>query len=595
MEYLKEINKEIQDFQTKRIEVVPGLYFNQYETIKTVFFYYNSQFMSGGIDQDGDRKYFYNIVRNPCKIFTKAIDFDTKNIRLLTTGGGEPTKTWFMERDLKYWMRDKQFGKVLNRIFRELPIYGSVVLKIVDGNPYFVDLRNFAVNQGADSLKDSNHITEIHNYSVGEFRKVAKAMGWKKDKVDETIKLFRDMKKASHIRVYERYGDVETQTDNGTKYDYKRVFWADVGNDELDNRGMITAEHKGVELASDDWTFEQTEKLYWEFHKDKIPGRWLGVGVVEELFEPQIKQNEIANLQSKSGAWKSLVLFQTRDTGFNRNLKTGVQNGEVLNVDSELTQVNIADQNGAFFNEETRKWMMNRDELTFSYDAVQGERSPAGTPLGSTQISIAQTLSYFEGIQEEIAMDIKEMLYDVVIPQFEKENNAEHTIRLVGKDLDIYVDMVKNELILKEMIRLSSSGKFPTQEDKDVISVAIEETLKKDKEKLITIPKGFYRGLKYDVDIDITGESVDTRVKSATIFSILQAITADPTALTDPAKRAFLTAYAEQGGINLTEYIGTLKPDPMTAQNPQLSPIAKGSGGGVSAPVGVQPGQPMTV
>jgi len=208
MEYLKQINQEIEDFQSRRIEVVPGLFFNQYNIVNTAHFYYNSQFMTGSVDQDGDRKFFYNIVRNPCKVFTKAIDFDTKNIRLLTAGGGDSTKTWFMERDLKYWMRDKQFGKVLNRIFTELPIFGSVVIKIVDGEPHFIDLRHFVVHQGANTLKDSNYIVEIHDYSISEFRKVGKEMGWDKAKVDETVELFRKMKKANSIRVYERYETV---------------------------------------------------------------------------------------------------------------------------------------------------------------------------------------------------------------------------------------------------------------------------------------------------------------------------------------------------------------------------------------------------
>src|SRR3990167_3402408 len=168
---LRQINKEVQDFQTKQIQIVPG-------------FYFNSRYVTGETDDEGDRKYFYNINRNPCKVFSKAIDFDTKNIRLLTTESGDSLKTWFMERDLKYWMRDKQFGKILNRIFMDLPVYGSVVLKIVDGKPEFVDLRNFIVDQQADSLKQANYITEIHNYTVGEFKTVAKKMGWDKKKVD---------------------------------------------------------------------------------------------------------------------------------------------------------------------------------------------------------------------------------------------------------------------------------------------------------------------------------------------------------------------------------------------------------------------------
>jgi len=575
MNYLSQINQELEDFQTKQITVVPGFVSSQYDTIQKIYLYHNSKYITGETDDEGDRKYFYNINRNPCKVFSKAVDFDTKNIRLLTVEGGDSLKTWFMERDLKFWMRDKQFGKVLNRLFMELPIYGSVVLKVIKGTPHFVDLRNFVVEQSADSLSQSNYIIETHNYTVGEFRKVAKEMGWAKSKVEETIKKFREMKKATHIKLYERYGEIEETNEGESSYSYRRIFHADVGDDEYDEHGTFISAHTGVELDSKEWD----ELPYYEFHAGKIPGRWLGVGVVEELFEPQIAENQNTNLQNKTAFWAAMRVFQTRDGAVNRNMMTDVRNGEIMNVDSEITQIDMSDRNLAFFNQQDIKWLKNRDELTFSYDVVQGERLPAGTPLGSAKIAISQTLSYFEQIQENIAMDVKEMLYDSIIPSFEEESTQEHTIRLVGQDLDQYIQMVKNDLVAKEVIRLLISGKFLTNEDRDVIGIAIEESIKKEKEKLLKIPKNFYKNIKYDVDIDITGESVDTRVRYATRFAILQAISADPTMTQDPIKKKILFGMAEDGGINPHELFGveTKKPEEMIPQTGR-------AGGGVSAP-----------
>ena len=572
----KDINKEINDFQTRQIQIVPGLSFNQYETINKIYFYYNSKYVTGETDDEGDKKFFYNINKNPCKIYSKAIDFDTKNIRLLTVGGGEPIKTWFMERDLKFWMRDKQFGKVLNRIFKEIPIFGSVVLKIVDGEPFFVDLRNFVVEQAADCLDESNYIIEIHNYTPADFRKIAKKMPWKESDVKEVIDKFHQMKDTSHIRLFERYGEVEDEKGN---WSYRRIFLADVGLDEFDQSSNKTLERPGVLLSTEEWDGNP----YWEFHADKMPGRWLGIGTVEELFEPQIAQNQNTNLQNKSSFWAALKVFQTRDPSINRNLMTDTRNGEVMNVENEITPINMASsENLAFFNQQDQRWMKNRDELTFSYDVVQGERLPAGTPLGSAQIAMTQTLSYFEMIQENIAMDVKEMLYQVIIPQFEKESSIEHTIRLVGKDLDEFADMVKNEMVMKEIIRQAVAGKgIPSEEEKNMVELAVISKIKKDKELLEKIPKGFYKDIKYDVDIDITGESIDTRVKNATLFAILQAITADPTMTQDPTKKKILYYMAENGGINPNEIF----PTETNSQNLISPETQTRAGGGVSAPV----------
>ena len=98
------INQERADFETKDILIVEGFSFNQKQTINRIYRYYNSKFENGDTDADGDKKYFYNIVRNPCKVTTKGIDFDPKDIRILTASGGSPLQTWFFERDLKYWI-----------------------------------------------------------------------------------------------------------------------------------------------------------------------------------------------------------------------------------------------------------------------------------------------------------------------------------------------------------------------------------------------------------------------------------------------------------------------------------------------------------
>jgi len=577
---LKQINQEIQDFQSKQIHIVPGLSFNQYDTINQIYFYHNSQYISGAIDDEGEKKYFYNINRNPCKVFSKAIDFDTKNIRLLTAGGQDGSKTWFMERDLKYWMRDKQFGKTLNRLFKELPVYGTVVLKVVDGTPEFVDLRNFIVEQTADNLQLANYVTEIHKYTPTDFREAAKGMNWKQSDIDEVISLYYDMDDTSHIRLYERYGDVKDE--NTGEHTYRRVFWADVGVDEYNQMGDLISNHPGVELGSDEWT----ERLpYWEFHADKTPGRWLGIGVVEELFEPQIAQNQNTNLQNKSSFWAALRIFQTRDGAVNRNLMTDVRNGEIMNVESEITPINMDDRNLAFFNQQDQKWMRNRDELTFSYDVVQGERLPAGTPLGSAQLASAQTLSYFEQIQESVAMDVKEMLYEAIIPYFQKSNTSEHTIRLVGKDLADYIDMHKKDLVNKEIIRQAIKGNFVDAEGKKVIEIGVMAEAKQNKEFQLTIPKDFYKNVKYDVDIDITGESIDTRVRNATLFAALQAITTDPTVTQDPVKKGILSMMLEDGGVNPAEIFDAEEVSPEDAMA-QAMPEQRG-GGGVSAPAAV--------
>jgi len=572
---LKQIKSEIEEFESKSIEVVEGFSFNQKDTLNRIYLYYNSKYESGDIDDQGDKKYFYNINRNPCNVGTKAIDFDTKDINVQTASGGTSLKTWFFEKDLKFWMKDQNFGKVLNRIFQELPIFGSVVLKVINGKPYFVDLRNFVVEQSADTLDKSNYIIETHNYAPVEFRRIGKEKGW--DNVDEAIEAFREMEDEPFIKVYERYGEVEEEDVEGNKsYPFKRIVLADVGKDIYDEHTRETTPHNGVVLDE-----TKIEKIpYKEFHWEKQAGRWLGIGRVEVLFDPQIRTNEISNQQVKSSYWSTLRLWQTRDEGINRNLLTDVENGEVLHVEDELTQVDMADRNLAYYNQEISRWLGNRDELTFSYDVVRGERLPAGTPLGSARLAAGMVGSYFDQIRENVAIAIKDLLYEVIIPQFEKENSEEHILRIAGEDLDkvnnLIIEIQTKNKLFEFLVR---ERKLPNKIQFDLMKAAVVERVKRGKEQLLKIPTGFYKNVKYKIDIIITGEALDARVKSANLFAALQAVTADPTLLSDPTKKKFFYRYLEQGGISPIDFEPEIAP-------PNIGEVArKGAGGGVSRPV----------
>lgn len=568
---LNTIKQEINEFTNESIEVVEGFTFNQRDTLQQIYLYYNSRYQSGDIDDQGDKKYFYNINRNPCNVGTKAIDFDTKHIKLQTAGGGNPLKTWFFERDLKFWFKDQNFGKTLNRIFQELPIFGSVVLKIINGKPYFVDLRNFIVEQSADDLGKANYIIEIHNYTPVEFRRIGKQKGW--NNVEEAIAEHRESGEEPFIKVYERYGEVEEDDGKEITYPYKRVILADVGKDVEEN-GQIYP-HTGLIL--DEGEIEKPP--YKEFHWEKIPGRWLGVGRVEILFDPQIRTNEISNQQVKSSYWSTLRLWQTRDEGVNRNLLTDVENGEVLNVESEISQVDMADRNLAYYSQEINRWMVNRDELTFARDVLRGERMPAGVTLGAVQIAAGQAGAYFDQIRENVASDIKQLLYDVIIPQFEKENNMEHHLRLVGEDLDKYNTLLINQRAQNNSFELiKKTSHIPYKEERELLKMIISETVRQGKEKLIKIAKGFYQNLRYKIDIIITGEALDTRVRAANLFAALQAVTADPSLLTDPNKRKFFFPWLEQGGLNPTDFEPEVTP-------PSLETLPGRAGGGISRPV----------
>jgi len=552
----------------KPIMIVDNLYFDHKQTINRTIRYVNSQYEYGSVDADGDYKYFYNIINNPIRTTIKAIDFDTKDINMLTDFGGDPVRTWYMNRDLKFWMKDKEFGKVLNKIFQEVPVFGSAVLKIVNNKPYFVDLRNFYMSTEVENLSASDFLIEKHSFYPDEFIKVAKDMDWDWQRV---MGRFRE-KQDTFLEVYERYGWYDGS--------YKHIFWANVGTGEKDEVTNQEMPSKGEALS----VTEVGEHPYYEFHLERLPGRWLGRGIPELLFDAQVRLNENENLQAKGSSWSALRLFFSTDNSIQKNLATDVSNGDVI-TGKDLNEVAMPDRNLAYFQQITQRWLANRDENCLTYDVIQGSGLPSGTPLGSANLAANMAGGWFDFIREQIAEDVKRLLWNEIIPNFQKDNSTEHTLRLVGEDLDaineLFVKTITNEKI-KEHIQRKQS--IPTAMAMEAYKAVINEKVLSDKEKLLTIPKDFYKDAKYKIDIVITGESKDARIYAQTLFSALQAMTADPTLLSDPVKKKMFARYLEQGGVFMSDILAE-KPKTMEQF---IGGSAKGSGGGVSRP------QPMS-
>ena len=565
------IQEELQEFD-RDITIIDNWNFNQRRTIQQAILYFNSKFVDGDM-VDGFKQFFFNVVRPACGTTTKAIDIDTKDIILMTAPGGSSIKTWFLQRSLNNWFKRKEFGKILNRISEELPIYGSVVLKKVKDDVKFVNLKNFICEQNADTLDQSNYIIEQHLYTPIEFMKIGKEKKW--DNIKEIIDLYKGSKE-QYIRVFERYGLCK----DGDELKYKMILVADIPTDIKLNKQQEIEINNSIVLVSE----EIETHPYFEIHMFKIPGRWLGCGIPELLEDPQIRLNEVTNQEARSSYWASKRLWQTRDPGVKRNLLGKSKDGDILCVDEEINPVPMEDRNTyATYSAQTEKWKANTQALTFSYDVIRGQRTPAGTPLGSAQLSASMSLSYFDQIKENIALDIKELLYSFILPSFEKYASKEHIIRIVGEDIDKLSEMIVETRARKKFFDfILRNGKIPSPEERDIMKEIILQQIKGKGEFMIKIDDGWLKDTKYDVDIVITDESIDATTQASNLIQGLQAIAQNPGFLQDPTQKKFFAKYLESGGINLYDMEASAPKEPLSVVADIATPTPMG--GGISAP-----------
>jgi len=514
-----EIKEKISEVEKTDLDFNPSYASSLPELINLIDLYWASKFRDSDTDPSGYKKAFLNIVNNPTEISSKMIDIDTKDIRIIAEDGQSYYPAWLFEKDLKMWMKTQNFGKLLNKIVYNYPKYGHLVAKKTKDGVKLVPLQNLYLEPDAETIYDSEFIIEKHDYTHSQLKEMKDR--W--NNIDEVIK------KADkpHIDVYEYLIDGE----------YSIV--ADVGD--------------GIEMYSDEL---DAKDLYKEVKWDDIPGRWLGRGVVERLFEAQIAKNQVENLFRKGLMWTSKHIWQTRDTNIASNLLTDVDDGDLLIAQSEVNPVQMEERNLHAYREADSKWDNNIAQRTFAYDVIRGERTPAGTPLGSAVLQTKMAGGYFDLKREDLGLFLKEILLDWIIPSFKKTARKEHSLMVTEFGVD---DLEKLRRLIAEVNQkdavinfINKNKRIPNSNEVEAIKAIANKQAKKVKE--IKIPAGVYDNIKYKIDVVITSEQIDMASRLTSLQTMLQIIGSNPTILNDPRTKKVFYKMIDLAGFNPTDF-----------------------------------------
>lgn len=599
----QQIRDERQDFLQNEIEVVPGYNFSQYNTLKKAHLYYTGNYEKGNYEEIGGilrKKVFHQMSTWRCEVATKMIDMDIKDFVLVSNDNETDWNVYILEKELKVWLKKNEMGQILNEISRLLPIYGSVVLQKTKKGAEVVDLRYFYVDQACKTLEDASYINKRMLLNHRDLRKMGK-YGW--DNVDEAIDKFSGKFKQGYdlgginqstnsslywegsnvtktqasavplVEVWERYGDVPlswfTNKDSDeNEYVLAKYCVAGVDQVSISEKGVIMAE-EGLVLYK-----EQIDEIpFKEVHYNKIEGRWLGLGIVESLFENQRRINEVKNQEARANELASIQLFQTLDDTIASNITTDLTNGDILRVKSLITPIQTESRNMTALNQTAIDIEEHSNSLTFSRDVVSGENAPSSATLGAVQIQTQQTTAVFDYKKENIGMFLGEFIKDLVFPQIEKELNREHVFRLTGSFEELqklrnnYATRYSNSRIIEAVLQ----GADVTPElQAGFKELAIKELQAMGDKIWTEVQKDFFRDLDYEVDIVSTGENKNIYAQINNGNAILQALAADPTILQDPAKKQVLFKVMSAMGWHVSELEQLDAQPPMPIQPDQM-------------------------
>lgn len=581
------IQEAIENFMQHPITIVEGLQFNQYQLLTTLHYYLNSQFETGDTNENGEDRFFHNIITPRNAHATKNIDLDSKDL-LITADHEEGW--WFsflLRNEVHDWMRKPhvQFGKLLNDLATNLPNFGKVIWKKCGyGDDIYikeVDLRDAIFDPSAPTIKDSSMFIERTIMAPWQIMKKVNADegAWDREAAIRVIRKAQ-VKKDKFLKqgsptsgndseysvtdtlpssdVYEVHGwfpkdslallneeasESEEEDDLDVEYVYCKFV---IGGMEDDGSGEVLFYE---EVEPDDFP-------YMEFNYfRRVPGRCLPQGNGEVLIPLQIRINELVNRFFAALRTGSLHLWQTTGRTSYKNLLQDAQDGDIIETDKEITAIPTELRAFNQYQVELNNIEAQADRLCNTVEVVTGESLPTNTPfrLGA-QLSMSAN-KVFDQVREDIGLTLTHVFQDWILPEIMDSMTEEHVLEVLGSvdEIKMFDEQYRNFLMVQSLKDfILSQERLPTQEEMDVAKEQLAEQLKSSSRK-VKVEKGYFSTDKIKslrIFFDFTDERKNFAAEKESMSNLLQIIASNPAILQNEEARTIIGRIMEYSGIS---------------------------------------------
>ena len=516
MVIFKTIENEVQTFLHSSIPVATGQLHSQRSLVERIVRFATKQFPGGNIDSQGNYIYWYDHISSGIDSETKNIDFDTKDILLYSEQSEDSAAIFILQSALKDYLKTTDQAIAINDAVEECSGWGNVVWKEDKSSPNGysrIDLTNFYItNQAAKTLEDTDCI-ERYIFTQSKLR--AKKGIWKN--VEETIlnspmNTYEQTKEGTEVEhketpfyeIYERNGEIslaQLKEAQGKSWSYK--------DEQKYTLAKIIIASKGQNAKGQNYVLfakEMKKKPYKEYHRGVYKGRWWREGHYELKFDLQVRLNEIGNEIANGLRWSGKTIFFSADRVIAKNVLTDLRNGDIIRA-KDIKQLETKMQG---FDQLAAEWNRLVDlgnRLVNSYEIVQGETQPSGTPLGLGRLLDTNANKLYGFIREKLALAVKGVYEDWVIPKLIKELKTKDIIRLTGNAeyLDKYYEMIAKSWYNDNLLA------FGVHSPEIAETIIAEKTaeIKNNKQEMAKLTKNMWNNVKARASITITGENTN--------------------------------------------------------------------------------------
>ena len=469
--------------------------------------------------------------------YVKNTDLDTKDINIKATKPEAVNTSTVVRQILRNFLDKVGFGELLDDGNRQMTIDGTWIQKSFKGfDPKLqktslkttkVDFLNFFIDPAAKSIQAAFSVIEISLLTPSEVDNYKDSWINTKD-----IKYTKGLSNLNNIQAelnaqipandfYERWGQMPKYLITGKEKDLDIYIEGHIVASGLEGKQPLV--HK-IE------TNTSGKKPYEEAWLKRVPNRWAGRGIPEQLFGLQAYVNEVVNTRRNNNLVLQNRLYQIRKgSGITpQKLAKLVAGGgiEVSAIDQDIREMATSDTRASSYKDEEVIYDM-ASKQTGAYPISAGEQLPASTPATNAVIQNTNARSSYTLVQEGLGMFLKRLVEHQWLPIIFDVLDDEELINILGEsgEMQAFDEMLVEEKVVKWMWdTLMTTAFLPEQQEIEQIRESLKGELKKmGKNRFSSFRKKGVDIADYEIDVYVTNEDFDKAVLVNNLTTMLTA------------------------------------------------------------------------
>jgi hypothetical protein len=364
----------------------------------------------------------------------------------------------------------------------------------------------------------------------------------------------------SQINVFEIFGHLPEQFGKDDASEY---------SDKFEDKVVIAVGFKTVETNTVDNVTEYqfvdsyftvydgpSENPYKYLPYKVMSGRTLGMGIIESGFMAQMGVNRAVYDQMMAMSVAGKVVLQTASDEIDADSVADVENGAIIRheMNKPITNLNLTPSALPQYDVLIRQWQDQYESVSGNNAFVGGGALPSQTPFKLAEFQNDIGVNRFRKRQEEMDIFWQEVYDDWIIPYLVGKINSEHILEgnFTKEELDRIDESFAVAALDKQITEfIKTTGKYPTTEEVDNAydNLVRQQRLNQDR-RYIEIPEGYFDGVEYKMELNITNEVVQKDAMIASLTNMFQVLVQNPMALQDEQLSSILNEILEFAGLN---------------------------------------------